>query len=132
MGLMNTEGERRFPLEKLTFELNGLAMRVHSKLGHGFSEVVYKDALEIELNEAGIPYEREKGFNIMYGDVLLKHKYYADFIAYDNIVIEVKAQKAIAEENCKQVMNYLAVSKCKIGLIYNFGGLSLFFKRIIL
>ena len=45
MGLMNTEGERRFPLEKLTFELNGLAMRVHSKLGHGFSEVVYKDAL---------------------------------------------------------------------------------------
>jgi len=50
----------------------------------------------------------------------------------NNIIIEIKAQKGVAEEHYNQVLNYLAVSKCKIGLIYNFGESSLVLKRVIL
>jgi GxxExxY protein len=129
---LKSEGEHAYPLEKLSYELNGLAMRVHRELGHGFNDVVYKDALEIEFDEAGIIYEREKSFPVFYRGIRLEHRYRADFIACDKIVIEVKAQKGIADENCKQVINYLAVSKCKLGLIYNFGTPSLGVKRVIL
>jgi GxxExxY protein len=122
----------RGALDRLSYELNGLAMRVHRELGQGFNEVVYKDALEIELLEAGINFSREKEYVVMYRGTVLKHKYFCDFVICDTVVLEIKAQKGVAEENCKQVLNYLAVSKCKLGLLYNFGAPSLTIKRVLL
>ncbi|MCC6836413.1 MAG: GxxExxY protein [Cytophagales bacterium] len=107
-------------------------MEVHRILGRGFLEIVYKDALEYEFKNRKIKYEREKEYLIAYKDTILPHKFYADFVVFDKIILEVKAQEGIVEEHYSQVINYLAVSKCKIGLIYNFGSPSLEIKRVIL
>jgi GxxExxY protein len=119
-------------LDGITYKVNGIAMSVHRELGKGFHEVLYKDALEIEFREAGIKFEREKAYGVLYKGKILDHKYYADFVVEDSILIEVKAQRNIADGNYKQVINYLAVSKLPLALIYNFGELSLVIKRIVL
>lgn len=107
-------------------------MEIHRILGRGFLEIVYKDALEYEFKIRKIKYEREKEYTIAYKDIVLPHKFFADFVVFDKIIVEVKAQEGVVEEHCSQVINYLAVSKCKIGLIYNFGSPSLEIKRVIL
>ena len=105
---------------------------VHKHLGKGFLEAVYKDALSYELKQNEIPFEKEKKFEINYKGIILPHYYFADFIIYDKIIIEVKAQENIAATPYKQIINYLAVSKNKLGLLINFGEESLKFKRVIL
>jgi GxxExxY protein len=122
----------KYPLQDETYLLNGIAMEIHRTLGRGFLEIVYKDALAYELRQKEIIYEREKEYSVDYKGVTLPHKFYADFVVLNNIIVEVKAQKGVAEEHYSQVLNYLAVSKCKIGLIYNFGEPSLAIKRVIL
>lgn len=107
-------------------------MEVHNQLGAGFLEIVYKDALEIEFQRAGIFYEREKEYSVYYKGILLPHKFYADFVVFDNVILEVKGlQRGIADEHIAQVINYLKVSQNKIGLIVNFGELKLNYKRLI-
>jgi len=101
-------------------------------LGKGFLEIVYKDAIEYEIRKKAIPYDREKKYEIQYKDTLLPHQFFADFVVFDNVILEVKAQEGLVEEHYSQVINYLAVSKCKIGLIVNFGKDSLEYKRLIL
>ena len=73
-----------------SYSIIGLCMEVHNQLGHGFSEIVYKDALEFEFSENGIVYEREKEYPVFYKGNLLKHKFYADFVVLDKIILEVK------------------------------------------
>jgi GxxExxY protein len=105
-------------------------MEVHRILGRGFSEIVYKDAIEFELKLKNIPYEREKKYLVEYKGKILPHHYYADFVI-NNIIVEIKAQNGVVEEHFNQVINYLAISKLPIGLLINFGENSLKFKRII-
>lgn len=124
--------EESFPLKAETYKIIGLAMEVHKTLGKGFLEVVYKDALELEFTWANVPYTREKSFVIDYKGVILKRFYNADFVVYNNIIVEVKSQSVIIDANYKQAINYLAVSNLTIGLILNFGEDSLTFKRVIL
>ena len=121
-----------YPLQEETYLLNGIAMEIHRTLGRGFLEIVYKDALELELRKREILFLREKEYTVDYKGTILPHKFYADFVVLNDIIVEVKAQKGIADEHYSQVLNYLAVSKCKIGLIYNFGEPSLIIKRVIL
>jgi GxxExxY protein len=115
-----------------THRLIGLCMEVHRELGKGHDEVVYKDAVVVELSRAGIPFEREKKYEITYKGVLLSHPYYADFVIWDKIVFEAKAIERLIDAHIKQVLNYLAASKLKVGLLVNFGGDSLEWKRVIL
>ncbi len=124
--------ESKYPLQDETYIIIGLCMEVHNALGPGFLEIVYKDALEIEFKDNDIPYEREKKYEIEYKGQILKHKYYSDFVEFDNVILEVKATKTVAEDHYARVINYLAASKCNVGLLVNFGGPSLFTKRIIL
>jgi len=124
--------DKKYPLQKGSYEIIGICMEVHRILGKGFLEIVYKDALEYEFNVRGIPFEREKLYEIQYKEIILRHKYYADFVVFDNIILEVKAQKGIVDEHNKWVINYLACSKCELGLIVNFGEDSLKTKRVIL
>ncbi|MCS7053449.1 MAG: GxxExxY protein [Ignavibacterium sp.] len=93
---------------------------------------MYKDALEYEFNLNNIPYEREKEFMIKYKNHILPHRYFADFVVFNKIILEVKASTSIIDEYIKQTLNYLAVSKCKLGLIVNFGEDSLKYKRVVL
>lgn len=101
-------------------------------MGKGFLEAVYKDALKHEFNLKGIPFVTERKFEIIYKCKTLDHYYFSDFIVFDKIVIEVKAQQNIIDKNLKQTINYLAASKMKLGLLINFGEDSLKFKRVIL
>jgi len=121
-----------FPLKEVTYQIIGCAMEVHSIIGKGFLEIVYKDALEIELTDHLVPFEREKPFLIEYKGHILKRKYIADFVVGEKLIVEVKAQSGIYDEDIKQTLNYLACSKLKLGLIVNFGENSLTFKRVIL
>lgn len=124
--------KENFLLKDETYKIIGLAMEVHKNLGKGFLEIVYKDALELEFQWANIPYTREKSFKIEYKETLLKRFYVADFVGYEKIIVEVKSHANIINENYKQTINYLAVSKLTVGLIFNFGEDSLTFKRVIL
>ena len=115
-----------------SFKIIGLCMEVHNNLGKGFLEIVYKDALEYEFKKNNIPFEREKEFEVNYKDIILPHKFYADFVVFDKIILEVKGMTGIADEHIAQTLNYLKVSVCKLGLIVNFGELSLQYKRVVL
>ena len=106
-------------------------MKIHSTLGKGFSEVVYKDAMEVEFNKANTPYEREKRFVILYDGTILRHKFKSDFFVFDSIVLEVKATWQLHPDNFKQTLNYLKASEVKLGILINFGEDKLTFKRVI-
>jgi GxxExxY protein len=73
-----------------SYTIVGILFEVHKNLGKGFSEIVYKDALEYEFQQLNIPFEREKEFVVNYKDTKLKHKFYADFVVYDSIILEIK------------------------------------------
>lgn len=107
-------------------------MEVYNKLGKGFNEIVYGDALKIELIDNNIKYSRESKFDISYKGNLLPHKYKADFIIEEKIVLEIKAISTLTDSHLKQTLNYLAVSKLKVGLLVNFGEDSLKYRRLIL
>jgi GxxExxY protein len=109
----------------------GKCMDVHNELGHGFSEIVYKDALEMEFNISDILFEREKEYSVFYKRELLKHKFFADFVVFDKIILEIKCLKAITDEHVSQAINYLKVSDNKLALIVNFARGKLEYQRIL-
>lgn len=121
-----------FPFQDETYELIGIGMTIHRLLGKGFLEIVYKDAFEYELRTRGIFYEREKEFVVHYKDIVLPHKFYADFVIEGRLILEIKSKAGIIDEHYAQVINYLAVSKLKVGLLLNFNDKSLQFKRLTL
>lgn len=124
--------EDKYPLQKETYQIIGICMEVHRILGKGLLEIVYKDALEYEFKQKNVPYDREKQYKIQFKGIVLPHFFYADFVVFDKIILEVKAQKGIVDEHYSWVINYLAISKCPLGLIVNFGEDSLVTKRVIL
>jgi GxxExxY protein len=108
-------------------------MEVHRVLGFGFSEIVYKDALEIKSLLNDISAVREKPYDILYKGQKLKHKYFADFVMFENIIVEIKSSRdGIADEHISQTLNYMKASVCSVGLIINFGKKSLEHKRLVL
>ena len=124
--------EDKYPLQKESYQIIGVCMEVHRILGRGLLEIVYKDAIEYEFNRKEIPYEREKKYEVEYKGLILPHYFFADFVVFDKIILEIKAQKGIVEEHYNWVINYLAISKCPLGLIINFGENSLVTKRVVL
>lgn len=115
-----------------TFKIIGILFEVHKNLGKGFSEIVYKDALEFEFNAANIPFEREKEYVVNYKSTILNHKFYADFVVFDKIILEIKSCKTLSESHISQAINYLKVSNNKLALLINFNKSSLEYKRIII
>lgn len=121
-----------FILKEETYEIIGLCMEVHNQLGAGFLEIVYKDALEYEFQKTNIFYKREQEYLVNYKGIVLPHKFYADFVVFDNIILEIKCTSCIVDEHIAQAINYLKVSKKKIALVVNFGETRLNYKRLIL
>lgn len=124
--------EKDYPHQEESYEIIGLCMEVHRVLGPGLLEIVYKDALEYELKSRKLKFVREKKYEVEYKEIILPHHFYADFVINNKIILEIKAQTGVANEHYAQVINYLAISKCKVGLIVNFGEKSLVHKRVIL
>src|SRR6478609_10327166 len=107
-------------------------MEVHNNLGAVFLEIVYKDALEYEFNKAGIVYEREKMYEVNYKGIILPHKFYADFVINNTIILKVKGVTMLSDAFVAQCINYLKVSKNQLALLVNFGELRLNYRRIVL
>jgi GxxExxY protein len=109
----------------------GLLYEVHKNLGKGFSEIVYKDALEFEFEQSNIPYKREEEFSVKYKNTTLKHKFFADFVVFDKIILEIKTVDCFNASHYNQCLNYLKVSGHKLAILANFNLVSLEYKRII-
>jgi GxxExxY protein len=116
----------------LSYKIIGICMDVHRNLGRGFTEVIYKDALEYELQNAGINYDRERKYKVHYKDIILPHFYYADFIIDNCIVLEAKAVSCFSNAHRKQTINCLAASGLRLGILINFGEDSLKYARVAL
>ena len=107
--------------KKESFDIIGVAMQVYNILGNGFLEAVYQEAFEIELEKRNIPYEREKELIIYYDGIELQKKFYADFVCYGNIIVELKAVSKLENTHRSQIYNYLKATGKKLGLLINFG-----------
>ncbi len=114
------------------YQLVGFCMEIHRELGKGHDEVIDKDALVVELQQAGVPFERERRYEVVYRGIVLPHFRYADLVIWDKILFEGKAVERLPDGPVKQVLNYLAASKLELGLLVNFGGDSLEWKRVVL
>ncbi len=116
--------------EEETHSIIGACIEVHKQLGTGFLEAVYQEALSIEFDIRKIPYKKEKSLPVVYKGKELQKKYYADFICYGKIIIELKAVTELASVHKAQVINYLKATNNKIGLLINFGDTTLKWERI--
>lgn len=114
-----------------SYKIIGACMAVHNELGNGFLEAVYQEALEIEFKLRKIPYEREVELEIFYKDQILEKKYQADFICFNEMIIELKALSALESSHKSQVINYLKATDMQLGLLVNFGQASFVSQRII-
>lgn len=104
-----------------SYKIVGAALKVYNMLGPGFLEAVYQEALEIEFQRLGIPYEQEKELKIYYDGIELKQTYRADFVCYDKIIIELKAVSCLDDSHRSQVYNYLRATELNLGILINFG-----------
>jgi GxxExxY protein len=93
---------------------------VNRKLGSGFLESVYQEALEIELIRKNIPFVSQQELEILYDGIPLTNKFKADIICYENIIIELKAVSKITNQHKAQLMNYMVATGIKLGLLVNF------------
>jgi GxxExxY protein len=113
---------------ELTQKIIGCGMKVHRVLGPGFVEVVYRNALAHELLCQGLAIEREKRLQVHYDGVLVGD-FSADLLVEATVLVEIKATRAITPGNETQLVNYLTATEVEIGLLINFGGDRLAFKR---
>jgi GxxExxY protein len=119
-----------FEDKELTEIIIGCAMRAHTKLGCGFQEVIYQRALAIELRKLGINFEREFEMPIDYDDENIGRRR-VDFLIENRISVELKALVLLEDIHLAQAKNYLEAYKLRVGLLINFGGKRLEFKRLI-
>ena len=113
-----------------SYDIIGAAIEVHKQLGCGFVEPVYQEAFAEELKLRKIPFEQEKVFTVTYKGKVLPKEFRADFVCYNQIIVELKAVSEFAEEHYAQVYNYLKASGMQLGLLINFGKTSLEYKRL--
>jgi GxxExxY protein len=115
--------------DEITYKINGCAMKVHNYLGNGFQEVIYQRCLAIELEKAQLTFAREIEQTIFYEGVDVGTRR-ADFIVENNIVVELKALTNLEDVHLAQAKNYLVAYDLPVGLLINFGAISLQFKKI--
>jgi len=114
-----------------SYRIFGAAINVHKKLGAGFLENVYQEALQIELQNQEIPFQKEKKLAVIYDNKPLNKFYRADFVCFNQIIVELKAQRFISNHDMAQTLNYLKATNFKLGLLIDFGSPSLTYKRVL-
>ena len=114
--------------QELTEKIIGCAMRVHSTLGPGFLESVYQNALAHELRKAGLKVECERQVTVRYDGVVVGD-FSADMLIEEKVMVELKANQALAAAHEAQLVNYLTGTVIEVCLLLNFGAERLEFKR---
>lgn len=118
-------------LNALTERIIGAAFSVANALGHGFLEVVYRNALFEELSLTGIAVRKEQAFPVQYRERQVG-LYVADLVVEDRVIVELKAIDGLAQAHAAQVLNYLKASNLPVGLLLNFGRPKLEIRRVML
>lgn len=103
------------------YVIAGAMFEVYKTLGIGFLEPVYQEALAVEFTKRSISFEREKSLQLFYKDVLLEKKYCPDFVCFGEIILELKVVPKLSNIEVAQLLNYLKITKMKLGLLANFG-----------
>ena len=103
------------------YAIQGAIFEVYREMGCGFLESVYQECLERELRSRNIPFITQPDLRLTYKGELLQQTFKPDLICYSQIIVELKAVKAIAPEHIAQVINYLKATGIKLGLLVNFG-----------
>ena len=115
------------------YAIIGAAMEVYNQLGPGFLEAIYQEALEIEFKERNISFASQSEIFVNYKEHQLKKYYVADFLVYQEIIVEIKAQDRLTSNNEAQILNQLKATGKQLGLLINFGASSdLEWKRMIM
>jgi GxxExxY protein len=114
-----------------SYRIIGSCMVVHQKLGDGFLESVYQEALEIQFEKDDIPFIKERKLNIQFDDIQLDKYFKADFVCFNSIIVELKSTPFVHQNDLNQVLNYLKATDMKLGILVNFGEKSLTYKRVI-
>ena len=115
--------------DDLTYSIIGCAMKVYNTLGNGFQEVIYQRCLAIEMERADIDFGREVDQTIFYDGVAVGTRR-ADFIVANRVLVELKALTALEDVHIAQAKNYVVAYGFRIGLLINFGAMSLEYRRI--
>ena len=118
--LTNQREQKGILFKDECFKIYGCIYAVNKKLGAGFLEGVYQEALEIELERANIPFVSQQELVVSYDGILLSSKYIADIICYDKIIIELKAVSKINNQHKAQLINYLTATGYRLGILVNF------------
>ena len=113
-----------------SYAIIGAAMEVQNQLGIGFLELVYHEALNIELGLRGVPFETEKEIEITYKGQVLERMYKADLVCYGSIVVELKAVDKLKADHTTQLLNYLKATGLPMGILINFGEKPLRYKIV--
>ena len=124
---MNTDEEK----DPLTERVIGCAFTVANKLGYGFLEKVYENALAIELRKAGLNVDQQKALAVKYDGVIVGD-YYADLVVNETLVVELKSARAIDESHIAQCLNYLKAAQHRHGLILNFSPQRVEIRRLVM
>ena len=115
-----------------TYDIIGAAMEVHKHLGHGFLEAVYQEAMSMELTARKIPFNREVVLPVKFKGQLLQCGYRADFICFEEVIVELKAISQLTGVDEAQAINELKATNLHRALLINFGAPSLEYKRLVL
>ena len=114
--------------DPLTEKIIGCAFKVYNTLGAGFLESVYKKAMAMELQKAGLPFVIEAPIDVFYDGTVIG-SFFADVIVKGRVILELKAVEAIAKAHEVQLVNYLKATDTPTGLVINFGPQDITFKR---
>ena len=117
------------PHEDLTFQIIGCAMAVHRQLGTGWPEKVYERSLSLELEQTKVGFEQQKTVDVFHHDTLVGY-YVLDFLVEGKVVVELKALGFLDNSHLAQITTYLTATHLPVGLLIDFGGRSLRYRRI--
>ena len=115
--------------EEITGKIIGCAMKVHSLMGCGFQEVIYQRCMAIEMNNQQIQFVREYEMPIFYEGQQVGTRR-VDFFVENKVMLELKAISSLEDVHIAQALNYLEAYNVEVGLLINFGGKSLEYKRL--
>jgi GxxExxY protein len=105
---------------EITDKIISCAIKVHKKLGPGLLESSYKECLFYELTKAGLFAYKEKALPLIYEEVKLECGYRIDLLVENKVIVEIKAVEALNDVHLAQILTYLRLSNCKVGLLLNF------------
>ncbi len=106
--------------KELTEKIIMIFYKVYNKLGYGFLEKVYENAMIIEFEREGIPAVAQSPIKVSYENEVIG-EYYADILADDRVIVEIKATRTLALEHEAQLLNYLKATNIEVGLLLNYG-----------